>query len=855
MFWPGTLITEHKSRGKDLDRAFSQAMDYFPGLSDAQLPRYVVVSDFARFRIHDLETGEETEFPLEALPDHVQSFGFIAGYEARTFKEQDPVNIKAAERLAKLHDGLRDIGYAGHDLEVYLVRLLFCMFAEDTGIFLPRGCFQDFIEQRTGEDGSDLGARLSELFDVLNTPVPKRLRVRDAQLAEFPYVNGRLFDERLRTAAFDSGLRRTLLECCELDWGQVSPAIFGSLFQAIMDKDARRNLGAHYTSEQNILKVIRPLFLDDLYAEFERLKEDKSTQRNARLRRFHEKLAGLNLFDPACGCGNFLVISYRELRLLELAVLRELYLAPGGVQLALDAIAAHVKVDVDQFHGIEIEEWPAQIAQVAMWLIDHQMNIAVSKEFGDAYVRIPLVKSANIVHRNALQLDWNEVLPAERCSYLLGNPPFVGGKYMSPEQRADHRRVHAGNANAGLLDFVTGWYVLAAQYMQLNPSVEAALVSTNSISQGEQVAALWAPLLDSGVRINFAHRTFQWRSESRGAAAVHCVIIGFGLKDRPRKRLFEYEHERGEPLERAVQAINPYLVDGPDLLVGRRNRPLCPVPPIGIGNKPIDGGHYLFSDEEKVAFLAVEPRAEPLFHPWYGAREFINGEHRWCLKVVGVEPGQLRALPEVMKRIEAVRRVRQNSPSAPTKKLADTPTRFHVENFPESDYLVIPKVSSERRFYIPIGYFTPKIMASDLLMVIPDATAFHFGVLTSWMHNAWMRATAGRLKSDYRYSANIVYNNFPWPEPSGTQRDRIEACAQQILAARAAHSGATLADLYDPLTMPGDLRKAHTENDRAVDAAYGRRKFHSEAERVAFLLSLYQVLADSSSQGSSVEPA
>ncbi|WP_286984028.1 DNA methyltransferase [Haliea sp.] len=538
LFWPGMLLAEHKSLGKNLDSAYDQATDYFPGLSDKDLPRYIIVSDFARFRIRNLDTGNSIEFPLADLPKNLSLFGFIAGYETREYKEQDPVNIKAAQKLAELHDSLKEVGYEGHELEVYLVRILFCLFADDTGIFMPRSAFEDFIRIRTSEDGSDLAPRLNQIFQTLNTRPEKRLKNLDDQIAAFPYVNGRLFEEHLPQAGFDRAMRETLLECCELDWGGISPAIFGSLFQGIMDTEIRRNLGAHYTSEKNIQKVIGPLFMDELWDEFERIKTQK-----AKLIAFHEKLGNLNFFDPACGCGNFLVISYRELRLLELEVIKRLY-AVDQQQLAMDAVDQYVKVDVDQFHGIEIEEWPSQIARVAMWLIDHQMNLLVGRTFGQALVRIPLVKSANIVHGNALRINWEAVFPAKTCSYVFGNPPFLGKQFQTAEQKSDLAEIYGDTKGAKELDFVAAWYVKAAQYIDIN--TRCAFVSTNSIAQGEQVSLLWQQLKPLGIHIHFAHRTFRWRNEAKGVAAVHCVIIGFGKRDPVKAILFDYDDISGE---------------------------------------------------------------------------------------------------------------------------------------------------------------------------------------------------------------------------------------------------------------------------------------------------------------------
>ncbi|TSE35603.1 DNA methyltransferase [Tepidimonas charontis] len=883
LFWPGVLLVEHKSRGKDLDRAMDQAMGYLAGIAERDLPELVVVCDFACFRVRHLASGETREFALADLHKHIRLFGLLAGYKTQTITPQDPVNIKAAERMGRLHDTLKASGYVGHPLEVMLVRLLFCLFADDTGIFQPAQALRTFIEERTAPDGADLGPWLARLFEVLNTPEHQRSPHLDAQLAAFPYINGRLFEERLPIADFDTAMREALLDACALDWSAISPAIFGSLFQSIMDEQARRNLGAHYTSEENILKLIRPLFLDALWAEFRKVKGHRN-----RLFEFHKKLRQLTFLDPACGCGNFLVISYRELRQLELEVLRASY--QDGQQM-LD-VHQLIRVDVDQFYGIEIEEFPAQIAQVALWLVDHQMNLRVSEEFGQYFARIPLKSAPHIVHGNALRLDWNDVLPAQRCSYVLGNPPFVGAKYMSAAHRDDTRAVFAGIDNAGLLDLVAAWYVKATRYLQtavgghapvrqatavpagvasrppadldgtvgLAPAPpRAAFVSTNSITQGEQVGVLWGWLLAQGVHIHFAHRTFAWSNEARGKAAVHCVIVGFGLDDCADKTLFEYAEPRGEPLALPARHINPYLVDGPDVLLPRRSQPLCAVPPIGIGNKPIDGGHYLFTRAERDAFIAQEPGSAKWFRRWLGSDEFLNGGERWVLWLGDCPPSELRAMPRVMQRVQAVRAFRLASSSAPTRKLADTPTRFHVENIPDQPYLIIPKTSSEKRAYIPMGFEQPDVLCGDAVFVCVGATLYHFGVLSSAMHNAWVRAVCGRLKSDFRYSAAIVYNNFPWPDlpaeaapGSAAHRARaaIEGAAQAVLEARARFQQgdrpATLADLYDPLSMPPVLRKAHQGLDAAVDAAYtlggAPKAWRTEAERVAYLFTRYRQL-------------
>ncbi|MES2237625.1 MAG: DNA methyltransferase [Pseudomonadota bacterium] len=830
-FWPGILLVEMKSRGKNLERAYSQAMDYFPGIKERDLPRYVLVCDFGRFRLHDLKEGSTSEFALTDFYKNVRLFGFIAGYQTQVIKPQDPINIRAAEHMGRLHDQMKTVGYTGRPLEIYLVRLLFCLFAEDTGICEKRQ-FQDYLEQRTAEDGSDLADRIATLFHILNTPSEKRLANLDEQLAAFPYINGKLFEEALPPAGFDATMREALLDLCGLDWSLISPAIFGSLFQSIMDDTARRNLGAHYTSEENIQKLIKPLFLDELRAEFEKIKKNRN-----KLFEFHKKLRTLSFFDPACGCGNFLAITYRELRLLELDVLRAAHI--DGQQM-LD-IHQLVAVDVDQFYGIEIEEFPAQIAQVALWLVDHQMNIKVSEEFGSYFVRIPLTHAATIVHGNALQLDWNAMLPAPTCAYVLGNPPFVGHQWRSEEQVADMARVWDDEGRFGRLDFVTCWHRKAVDYMRGNTAITTALVSTNSICQGEQVGTLWSWMLAQEAVIHFAHRTFSWSNEARGKAAVHCVIVGFALRETDRKIIFEYENIKGEAHAIEATNISPYLVDAPNVLLPSRTATPAGLPQLIKGSQPTDGGHLLLTEDEKNALLAAEPAVSKWLRPYIGGDELINGGWRWCLWLKGIAPDELRAMPQVLKRVAAVADARRKSPTKSVQEFANRPTLFTQDRQPDGDYLALSRVSSENRRFIPIGFLNEKVIASDALLVCTGATIFHFGIVNSTMHNAWVRITAGRLESRIRYDAS-VYNNFPWPEPTDKQRATIEAAAQAVLDARAAHPNATLADLYDPLTMPPDLLHAHQTLDRAVDAAYAYKEAPTDAARVAFLFARYQVL-------------
>lgn len=848
LFWPGVLLVEHKSRGKSLDDAVDQAIGYLHNLPERDLPQLVVVCDFARFRVQRLASGkthETVEFELKHLHKHVKLFGLLAGYKVQDIQAEDPVNIKAAERMGRLHDALKASGYSGHALEVLLVRLLFCLFADDTGIFQPAQSFRDFVEERTAPDGSDLGPRLGQLFQVLNTHESQRSKNIDEQLGQFAYINGRLFEETLPMADFSTAMREALLDACALDWSAISPAIFGSLFQSIMDEKARRNLGAHYTSEANILKLIKPLFLDELHAEFERVKGNRN-----KLFEFHKKLRQLTFFDPACGCGNFLVISYRELRELELKVLRADHeLSAHKGQLAVD-VHGLIGVNVDQFFGIEIEEFPAQIAQVALWLVDHQMNLRVSVEFGLYFARIPLKSSPQIRHANALRLDWNEVLPAERCSYVLGNPPFVGAKFMDDAQREDTRLVFEGIDNAGLLDFVAAWYVKAARYMHCAPACRSAFVSTNSITQGEQVGVLWGWMLSQGIRIQFAHRTFNWSNEARGKAAVHCVIVGFGLKDYSDKTIYEYEDIKGTALAVPAKNINPYLIDGPDVIASATMRPICSVTEIVNGSIPADGGNLILEPAEKNALIEKEPAAEAWLRPYLGGVGFLRNELRYCLWLKDCPPHILRAMPEVLLRVRAVQKMREVSEKLATRQKAATPTWFTEDRQPiDGNYLAIPRTSSENRKYLPLGYLPATVVAANDLQLIPNASLYEFGVLSSLMHRAWVDVTAGRLKSDIRYSVKLTYNTFPWPgfagEPlSDKLRTAIEQAAQCVLDARAQFASASLADLYDPLTMPPALLKAHQKLDTAVDAAYqpsgGKKSYASDAERVAFLFELYQ---------------
>ena len=849
LFWPGVLLVEQKSAGRDLAKAYGQAGEYFDVLAEKDRPRYILASDFQNFELHDLDEREETAFTLADLPAHVEKFGFILGVQRRTFRDQDPVNVEASELVGRLHDALKASGYDGHDLEVFLVRTVFCLFADDTGIFEPRDIFLDLLETRTREDGSDLGGWLARLFQVLNTPVEQRQAKLDEDLARFPYVNGNLFAVRLTIPDFDAEMRAVLLDACRFDWTAISPAIFGALFQSVLEPAERRAQGAHYTTEKNILKVIEPLFLDDLRAEFQRLKRRKDHRRRTGLEAFHKRLGKMKFFDPACGCGNFLIIAYRELRELEIELIRELHRdGAEETQRVLDT-ADLSRINVDQFYGIEIGEFPARIAETALWMMDHIMNNRLSLEFGQSHVRIPLEDAPHILNRDALEVDWGDFLPPEECSFVFGNPPFVGAKFQSEQQRAQVRRIAALGKSGGTLDYVTAWFVEAGKYVKKG-SARIGFVATNSITQGEQVAQLWPTLFERyRLEIAFAHRTFAWGSDARGKAHVHVVIIGLDVRDRQRagKRLFSYPDINGEPEETQHAALSPYLSDAggladPHLTVREESGPVNGMGKLIIGSKPIDGGHYIFDAEERAVLLGIEPDAEPFLRSFVGAREYLQGGERWILALHKAAPGTLARLPRVRERIAAVRAYRQASNSKPTQKLSETPTLYHVNVVPTAPFLVIPEVSSERREYVPIGWLEPPVIPSNLVRVLENATLADFALLTSAMHMAWLRHVGGRLKSDYRYSIGLVYNTFPMP-PEKPDLSKLELLAQAVLDARAAYPEATLADLYDPDLMPPDLRKAHQSLDRAVDKLYRRSGFASERERVEHLFMLYEKMS------------
>ena len=832
-FWPSHIAIKMESKGSDLGSSLVEARDCIQHLPDADSPELLLVCDFDNMKLRIASTGKEYSFRTKDLHKHTRHFAVIARIRTvREFVDESFANAKATEVFSVLCEALRVSGYAGHDLEVYLCRLLFCLFANDTGIF-PKDALLKYVENSKA-DGSDLSERIARLFEVLSVPTEYRAKrdLLSSELMQFRFINGGLFGGGLPKSIFDAKMRETLIECMEYDWSKISPAFLGAMLQGVMDKSARREHGVHYTSEENILKQIGPLFLDELREEFERVKTYPRE-----LSVFHEKIARLKFLDPACGCGNFLIIAYRELRLLELDILRIRF--GSSKQRVLD-ISGLLLVSVDQYYGIEISDYPCQIARVGMWLMEHLLNTEACEECGGYSARLPFQKAATIVCGNALSMDWESVIPKTELSYIIGNPPFIGSKLMTADQRREllevishtHSNVVPG---AGTLDYVTAWYFKAADYMT-STSIRAAFVSTNSISQGEQVGVFWK-ILGRDVHINFAYRSFKWGKESKTHATVSCVIIGFSRVRLPFATLYDGNTKTFS------RNINGYLVNGPNVYLDRRDQPLCSVPRISMGNKPIDDGNYLFTETQKHDYLAKEPAASKWFRPWMGAEEFINGRSRYCLWLGECTPAELRRLPETTKRVESVKAFRLASKSVPTRRLAETPCRFHIEIMPTSDYILIPGVSSERRSYVPIGFVSPLYIASNAVFIIPDATLYHFGVLTSAVHMAWMRSVCGRLGTGYRYSKDIVYNNFPWPDATEAEKAEVMRTANGVLDARSRYRDSILAELYDPVSMPLGLFEAHRDLDSVVLKLYGFNDPDTpESAIVADLFRRYQKL-------------
>jgi type I restriction-modification system DNA methylase subunit len=843
-FIPGLLIVEHKSRGRDLEAAYEQAEDYFIALKPEERPKYIITSDFARIVIYDLEAKQRNETSIEELPKHASWFKFLLEGKQEAIVEEREIDRNAAYTISKLHEALLRINFKGRDLEVFLTRLLFCLFADDTGIFNENGQFRRFVESAK-PDGSDIGQKIGELFEVLNTADDDRYSTLEDNLKAFPYINGNLFAERTRIPVFDSDLRKLLISCATLDWSGISPAIFGAMFQGVLEEHnatekrqaTRRELGAHYTSERNILRVINPLFLENLREEFE---ASKRTKNKSRLKTLYDKLPTLNFFDPACGCGNFLVIAYRELRKLENDVIAELF--DFDRMRGLLDVSTLCRVKLHQFYGIEIDEAAAHIARVALYITDHQMNDLAAERFGYSRATIPLTDNPQVIVENALRVDWNSVLPATQCSFIFGNPPFVGKKMQSKEQKEELLSLFDKTNSASDLDYVSCWYMKSVLYLKNNKDIEVAFVSTNSITQGEQTAILWSALAHHNFSINFAYRTFRWSNEGKGVAGVHCVIIGFSLFDRKVKKIYTVQDSLDAHNIEIANHINLYLVDAPNIYLTARTNPICKSPTIMFGNMANDGGNYLFDTDEMNEFLRREPESKKYFRKFFGAAEFINNTDRWCLWLKDAEPQNLRNMPLVMERISNVKKLRIESSAKPTRDSANRANEFFNTPQPKSgSYVLIPLHSSENREYIPIGFIDSSVICGNANSMIPNATLADFSILTSKMHMAWVRVVCGRLESRFRYSNTIVYNNFIWPSVVNEEQfESLELRAKEILDVRASFSNSSYSDLYDPIVMPIELRKAHEANNKEVDKVYKYTGKDDDASRVSFLFNLYE---------------
>jgi hypothetical protein len=842
LFWPGVMLAEHKSAGKDLDKAEDQAIDYLESIDQDDFPGLLVVSDFARMRVTDLGGDRIAyEFPTKDLVKEIDRFAYLAGYSHRQLSKarEHEVDIQAARLMGSLYEKIAETGLTEHEVSVFLVRMLFVMFADDTGLW-EKSLFQEFIETRTQPDGSDLGSQIAILFQTLDRPEDRRPATLDELLARFPYVNGGLFSDRLDIPSFDSEIRAILLECCGVDWGSIVPAIFGSLFQAVKSREDRRHLGEHYTTEPNILKVIGPLFLDDLRAEYESAFHDVK-----RLSKLRTRLGDLRFLDPACGCGNFLVIAYREMRQLELDILIRLSELTGEVQLSLDATMG-LCVSPAQFHGIELEEWPARIAEAAMFLVDHQANQILARRFGEAPHRLPISTAADIHVGNAVRMNWADVLPPSDNVIVMSNPPFIGMSLMNAEQQADNRiafdEVGTGGLKTGRLDYVACWYAKAVEYLK-GTQGRCAYVSTNSLTQGEQARTMLPFLRSHNFEIDFGHRTFRWTSEAPGAAVVHVVIVGISQSGRSRtKRLFEYPDINGEPKESRASHINFYLLDAPDIAPSKRSSPLLPGLPIATtGSKAWDGGHLIVEADEYEE-MRNDPHIGKYIRPYKGARELLNNIERWCLWLVDADPSDIRSSTQLRQRLEAVRILRLESPTPRARESASTPGLFTEIRQPSVEYVALPQTSSSNREYIPGALLSPDVVVSNGVLIWPEAPLWLFGYLQSKAFSAWVDAFSGRLKSDYQMLPGLVYFTFPFNLPNESQLGELEQAMSEVLIARDHHPKSSLADLYDPLSMPPDLRTAHRKLDAEVDALYGL-KSPTEGERLRGLLKRYEELS------------
>lgn len=857
------VLIEQKGADKDLNQAirqsdntlltpFQQAKRYSANLPYSKRPRWIVTCNFKEFYVYDMEqpNGEPKVIKLVDLDKEAYRLEFLIDKTNEHLEREMKVSIEAGAIVGEIYEALLkqyinpESPDSLHAINQLVVRLVFCLYAEDAGIFGHRMMFHDYLA-RFGS--RDFRRALIDLFSILDTPIEERDPYLDDELLAFPYVNGGMFAEnKLEIPNFTEELRELILEhaSSSFDWSEISPTIFGAVFESTLNPETRRSGGMHYTSIENIHKVIDPLFLDDLKAELNEIRQFKQFKTvEQKAKQFQSKLSSLVFFDPACGSGNFLTETYISLRRLENEAIK-LYM---GDAVALDLGQDLVKVKLNQFYGIEINDFAVSVAKTALWIAESQM-LEETKDIVFANIDfLPLKSYTNIVEGNALEIDWETVVPKDRLSYIIGNPPFLGYSLQSPEQKANLLSVYVDEngkpyKTAGKIDFVSAWYFKASLLMQ-DTNIRTALVSTNSITQGEQVASVWKPLYERfGIHIDFAYRTFKWNSEAKNKAAVHCVIIGFSAADNSKNKVI-YDNDT----KIIARQINPYLIDGDLTFIDSRSKPVCQVLQMVYGSKPTDGGYLFLTPEEKNKLIKKYPQAELMIRQVYGASEFINNKERYCLWLVGLSPSVLRNIPPILNRIQSVKEYRQNSPKKQTQESAERATEFQEIRHNENDYLLIPRVSSENRRYIPIGFIDGNIISSDAVQIIPNASLYDFGILTSNVHMAWMRTVAGRLKSDYRYSAKIVYNNFPWPEVTDTQKETISKTAKAILDARALYPDSSLADLYDELTMPVELRKAHQKNDRAVMEVYGMTKivngkktWLTESETVARLFEMYE---------------
>lgn len=839
LFWKGKLIVEHKSRGKSLDSAYSQALNYFNGLKEDELPKYILVSDFEKFRLYDLDENKQFNFTLKELYRKIHLFSFITGYNKIDIHEESVVDINAGKLIGELHDSLKDNGYKDHDLELLLVRLLFCLFADDTSIW-KKGHFEYYIKHKTSDDGSDLGAHLNTLFETLNTDETKRQKNIDETLDLFTYINGGLFKERLSTPFFDRKSRDILLKCCNFNWGEISPVVFGSIFQSSMDKSKRGNLGAHYTSESDILKILNPLFLESFYEEFEKYKNDHN-----KLKMLLNKISKLKILDPACGCGNFLVLAYRELRRLDLKIRVRIYTINNMDESYIQGQIIHETnftnmIDVDAMYGFEIDELAVLITQVALWLVDHQMNMLLSEELGLPYTRIPLRTIANIHHINALRVDWNDYISKYELNYIVGNPPFVSKQDRDEEQRKDMDLVFKGIKKYGILDYVCAWYKKSSEFI-VDTEIEVAFVSTNSIVQGEQTEILYNSSLKN-TTINFAHRSFKWNNGLPNAAQVFVIIICFSYKPRSKKNLYDYATPTSSPNKLDCKNINIYLVNGDNIVIksSRKRLDLDNTPLATFGSMPNDGGHLILKQHERDEIIRLCKDANKYIKPLISAKELINGDLRWCIWIEEKDLPNIKNIKPIKERIQLVKEHRINSDREATKRLAEYPYLFGEIRQPKDTYIVIPNHSSEGRKYIPIELFSKDSIVNNSCIAIHSNELYIMGILMSCMHMTWIKQFAGRIKGDYRYSVQLCYNTYPFPDLNDIQKKDISKAVQKILEIRKSYSSSTLADLYSPTFMPKNLNEAHKKLDRLVEKAYSpRKRLDTDSKRLDVLLESY----------------